>query len=239
MPEMPPPMTRICFASPPESAMSVIEPLSLPKRGPFTPRSGSPPGRPPLLQHRGLEPHRALVEEGETQPEHGELQEFLVVPCDGGHPGLVHLEALQEPALQNESPEAVEVVTGHEVHLHGLGGQCLLLLPELVEHQSLEGGPVHLVLLQALPGEPLPYRAPGSLPVAVAEFLADEEVESPLLGGRRARFGQPEGVHSTGPGAVVVDRAAGLGDQRAAPALGVHAQSTAGIFCSGVKGEMV
>ncbi len=49
------------------------------------------------------------------------FKKLQITPLDFFNPGGVHLKAIQERALENEFPEAVQIVKRHEYHLLDVG----------------------------------------------------------------------------------------------------------------------
>ena len=56
--------------------------------------------------------------EAEAEPLQGELQQLLVIAAERLHPGLVNFKQFQETRLEDEAPEAVQVVASHVEHFH-------------------------------------------------------------------------------------------------------------------------
>src|SRR5579875_917296 len=105
--------------------------------------------------NRYFQPHRLLIEEAEQQPFHGKNQQLLVIAANRFQAPLIHVKELAEASLKHEAPEAIEVVTGHQVHFELGRLQRLTSLPEFIAHQFLERFAHHLEHVDCLARNPV------------------------------------------------------------------------------------
>src|SRR3990167_2848141 len=118
-PAMPPPMTRMGL---PRVSRAwdwvMVRPLALAGLSRLG-RHGSPFG-----VHDGrFDLHALFAEQAEPEPLHREVEQLLVVLPERVQPRLVDLEQVEEPCLEDEASEGVDVVAGGEVHRELLGRQ--------------------------------------------------------------------------------------------------------------------
>jgi hypothetical protein len=162
-----------------------------------------------------------LPEEAELDPVKAEFKKFQIASLDFLNPGRLHFKAIQEGTLENKVPECVDVVKSHENHFEDLGIVNVQALSAERDRDRGKKGVHFIVGHNALIHEPLADLPRFLFLQASAKGRICNDTKSPVVL-------HVQGIHSAGPGTILVHGAPFVRDQGASFVLFAHFEKDQG-----------